>query len=151
MKINDKVRNEYGCPFCSGHRVLKGYNDLESSYPELLSDWDYEKNKIKPDEITKSSNETAFWKCHVCSHEWPAKISNRTLLNRGCPKCGKMKQAASQSKTVLQYSLDGKLITKYKSVSEAMRKTGISKISNVCRGERNQAGGYLWKYDEEKK
>ena len=149
MKINDKVRNEYGCPFCSGHRVLKGYNDLESSYPELLSDWDYEKNKIKPDEITKGSNETAFWKCHVCSHEWPAKISNRTLLNRGCPKCGKMKQAASQSKTVLQYSLDGKLITKYKSVSEAMRKTGISKISNVCRGERNQAGGYIWKYKDQ--
>ena len=84
------------------------------------------------------------------NHEWPAKISNRTILNRGCPICGKKKQVASQSKRVLQYSLDGKLIAKFESVSEAVRKTGILKISNVCRGERNQAGGFIWKFEDKK-
>lgn len=145
MIINDKA-NGYGCPYCSGHRVLKGYNDLETTCPELINEWDYEKNIIKPTEVTKGSNETVFWRCHICNHEWPSKISNRTILNRGCPKCGKKKQITSQSKRVLQFSLDGKLISEYESVSEAMRKTGVCKISNVCRGERNQAGGFIWKY-----
>ena len=147
MVINDKT-NGYGCPYCSGHRVLKGYNDLSSTCPELLKDWDYEKNKIKPDEVTKGSNETVLWKCHICNYEWLSTISNRTILKRGCPKCGVKRRAISQSKTVLQFSLDGKLIAEYESVSEAIRKTGILKISNVCRGERKQAGGYIWRYKD---
>lgn len=147
MIINDKTRGR-GCPYCLGRRVLKGYNDLASTTPNLLKDWDFEKNIINPQEVTKGSNENAFWQCHICGHKWKSKISNRTLLKRGCPKCGKKKQAASQSKTVLQYSLDGKLLAKYESVSEAMRKTGILKISNVCRGERKQAGGYIWRYEK---
>ena len=146
MIINDKT-NGYGCPYCSGHRVLKGYNDLATTFPELLKDWDYEKNKVQPDEVTKGSNDLVLWKCHICNYEWIAKICNRTLLNRGCPKCGLKKRVASQSKPVLQYSLDGKLIAKYESASAAIRETGILKISNVCRGERKQAGGYIWKYE----
>ena len=147
MVINDKT-NGYGCPYCSGHRVLKGYNDLSSTCPELLKDWDYEKNKIKPDEVTKGSNETVLWKCHICNYEWLSTISNRTILKRGCPKCGVKRRAISQSKTVLQFSLDGKMIAEYESVSEAIRNTGILKISNVCRGERKQAGGYIWRYKD---
>ncbi|WP_394345717.1 hypothetical protein [Gelidibacter gilvus] len=39
-------------------------------------------------------------------------------------------------------------IAEYESVAEASRQTGISKscISKVCRGERKQSGGYIWKY-----
>jgi len=51
-------------------------------------------------------------------------------------------------KKVLQYSLDLDLIYQFKSVSEASKITGISKtcISRCCRGEREQTGGFLWKY-----
>lgn len=51
-----------------------------------------------------------------------------------------------QCKTVEQYTLDGQLIAKYSSAMEATRKTGLTHISAVCRGERKQAGGYVWKY-----
>ncbi len=53
-----------------------------------------------------------------------------------------------RKKDVIQYSIEGKLIAKYKSVAEASGQTGISKtcISRVCRGEREQTGGYVWKY-----
>jgi len=53
-----------------------------------------------------------------------------------------------RKKTVNQISLDGDLIACYESVSEASRMTGISKtcISRCCRGERQQSGGFLWKY-----
>ena len=51
-------------------------------------------------------------------------------------------------KTVNQISLDGDIVGCYESASEASRKTGISKtcITRCCRGEREQSGGFFWKY-----
>ena len=57
-------------------------------------------------------------------------------------------------KAVLQIK-DGIVINRYKSASEASRKTGIGRanICNVCRGYVNKgkhtrtAGGFVWKYD----
>ncbi|MEO7283164.1 NUMOD1 domain-containing DNA-binding protein [Gelidibacter sp.] len=53
-----------------------------------------------------------------------------------------------REKCVIQADMDGITLAEYKSVAEASRRTGISKtcISRVCRGEREQAGGYIWKY-----
>lgn len=53
-----------------------------------------------------------------------------------------------RKKTVNQISLDGDLIACYESATEASRKTGISKtcITRCCRKEREQSGGFLWKY-----
>jgi group I intron endonuclease len=57
-------------------------------------------------------------------------------------------QKDKRRKELRQYDQQGGLIAKYKSVSEAARITGISKtcISRCCRGEREQTGGFLWKY-----
>ena len=54
----------------------------------------------------------------------------------------------SRTKNVYQYSLEGYLLARFDSVSEASRQTGISKscISKVCRMEREQTGGYKWEY-----
>jgi very-short-patch-repair endonuclease len=55
---------------------------------ELMSEWDYEKNiDLDPKILTRGSNKYAWWKCSKCGYEWKAKISNRSLLNRGCPCC----------------------------------------------------------------
>lgn len=56
--------------------------------------------------------------------------------------------AKVRSKAVLQYTKDGKFIDEYKSESEASRHTGINQasISLCCKGERQSAGGYKWKY-----
>lgn len=145
MQVNDKAKG-YGCPFCSGHRVLKGYNDLATTCPELMKEWDFEKNEIRPEQITKGSNESVYWKCHICNHEWKTAISNRGILNRGCPRCSKKRATSLMSKKVLQFSTDGSLIAEFDSAADAIRKTGISKIPNVCRNERKTAGGYIWKY-----
>jgi hypothetical protein len=55
----------------------------------------------------------------------------------------------NRKKEVIQSFLDGNLISQYISVAEASRKTGISKtcISRCCRGERENSGGFLWKYN----
>ncbi len=33
-----------GCPICAGQRLLSGYNDLQTRYPEIAKEWDEEKN-----------------------------------------------------------------------------------------------------------
>lgn len=54
----------------------------------------------------------------------------------------------NRRKEVIQSFLDGNLVSQYISVAEASRKTGVSKtcISRCCRGERENSGGFLWKY-----
>ena len=54
----------------------------------------------------------------------------------------------NRKKEVVQYCLDGKLLARYISASEASRKTGVSKtcITRCCRGEREQSRGFLWRY-----
>ena len=91
MKVVEKVKTP-GCPYCSGHRVLKGFNDLASLVPEIAVDWNYEKNDpLKPDEVTKGSSKNVWWKCHVCNHEWKSVVYNRGVLKRECPACRKAK------------------------------------------------------------
>lgn len=54
-------------------------------------------------------------------------------------------------KPVLQYSLEGIFIKEYPSVRDAKAANErCSKIDAVCRGERSKAGGYIWKYKENK-
>jgi hypothetical protein len=54
----------------------------------------------------------------------------------------------NRKKEVLQYSLNGNLLARYVSASEASRKTGISKtcITRCCRKERQHSRGFLWEY-----
>lgn len=73
-----------GCPYCSNppKRVLVGFNDLETWCKEnqretLLIEWDYEKNKVSPTEVTFGSGKYVWWKCSK-RHEWRAQIHNRT-------------------------------------------------------------------------
>ena len=78
------------CPVCSGKKVLKGFNDLEYLRPELMDEWDYEKNDIKPSEVTEHSGKKAWWKCRKCGHEWYAVIDSRSK-GHGCPSCAREK------------------------------------------------------------
>ena len=76
------------CPYCVGKKVLNGYNDLASAFPALLSEWDYDLNTIKPDEITAHSSKVVWWKCVKCGGVWSAPISRRTSgYHSGCPYC----------------------------------------------------------------
>ncbi len=82
---NDKIK--HGCPYCSGRLVTEGKNDLKSQFPDLLTEWDYDKNRIKPNEISYSSGRKVWWKCSECGHSWIQTVSNRTGNKSGCPKC----------------------------------------------------------------
>lgn len=54
------------------------------------------------------------------------------------------------TKKVLQYTLNGKLVAEYDSALIAEQKTGFHRhcISRNCRGKRKTYCGYVWKYKE---
>ena len=86
-----------GCPYCSGQRVLKGFNDFETLYPSISREWDYEVNgELKPSMFTGGSGRKAGWVC-THGHKWIAKINNRTKNNRGCPYCTHEKPIAGEN------------------------------------------------------
>ena len=88
----DHRNNGCGCPYCSGGKVLNGYNDLQTVNPTLAKEWNYEKNNgLTPADVMPNSNKKVWWKCSK-GHEWQATIGNRNK-GRGCPYCsGRKKQ-----------------------------------------------------------
>lgn len=86
-----KKENGTGCPVCNGKKVLVGYNDFKSQRPDLLIDWDYDKNIIKPDEAYVNSMKKVHWKCHNCGNEWETTLYSRCVQNRGCNVCSSIR------------------------------------------------------------
>ncbi len=95
-KIADRSAGS-GCPICAGKAVLPGVSDLATLRPDLIIDWDFEKNSLPPSSFKVQSNKVAAWKCHVCGYEWNAPIYSRSS-GRGCMKCGKRSMAEKRSK-----------------------------------------------------
>ena len=82
----DSRNNGRGCPYCSGNKVLTGYNDLQTLNPVLAKEWNYEKNNgLTPKEVLPNSGKRVWWKCQR-GHEWQATIDNRNK-GKGCPYC----------------------------------------------------------------
>lgn len=83
--ISHRVTRNDGCPYCSGRKVLKGFNDLLTKNKKLSEQWNYKKNKTKPYDYTANSHKRVWWVCDK-KHEWQATIKSRNEGN-GCPIC----------------------------------------------------------------
>ena len=82
-----------GCPYCSGHTVLPGFNDLLTVNPKLASQWHPTKNgDVFPTNVTANSSKKFWWLCEN-GHEWSATIANRNK-GTGCPICSNKKVLA---------------------------------------------------------
>jgi hypothetical protein len=53
------------------------------------------------------------------------------------------------TRSVKQFSLDGKEIAVFDKMIDAVKKTGTNygDIANCCRGKKKTANGYIWKYE----
>ena len=75
------------CPYCNYDRLLTGFNDIATLYPEIAQEWDYEKNgELKPTQFTPRSHEKVWWKCKKCGDSWQTQIYVR-IKGHGCPYC----------------------------------------------------------------
>ncbi len=77
-----------GCPYCYGRYATKE-NNLASKYPELLAEWDRERNAdLNPSDFTPHVGKKVWWRC-TKGHSWQATIYNRTKNKSGCPVCAR--------------------------------------------------------------
>lgn len=78
--------NGRNCPYCSNKKILIGYNDLATTNPELVKEWNNIKNgDLTPQDVSHGSNKKVWWICDK-GHEWEAAISSRSK-SHGCPYC----------------------------------------------------------------
>ena len=78
---NIRVSQNQNCPYCSNHQVLKGFNDLATTHPEIAKEahgWD-------PTKVIAGTNKKLEWKCSF-GHIWKTTGGHRTG-GRGCPSC----------------------------------------------------------------
>ena len=83
--ISDMTRKgRGGCPFLTGKQIWPGFNDLASQYPEVVKEWDFEKNDCLPSEIFAHSARSVYWVKELVGVDgqmirvsWKAAISNR--------------------------------------------------------------------------
>lgn len=91
-----------GCPYCTGQKVLKAHNDLQTVNSTLAEEWNYEKNgNLKPEKFTANSNKKVWWKCQK-GHEWQATIANRNK-GRGCPVCNSERNTSFPEYAIVYY------------------------------------------------
>ncbi len=137
------------CPFCSNRRILTGYNDLETLYPELMKEWDWVKNRdINPNTLSKNSTKKVFWICSKCGNSWNTTIRYRAIKKCGCPKCALITRAVNKHNYALK---NGTCLTETKFLEDWNWEKNKIEPSNYTTGSNEYADwkchicGYEWK------
>ncbi len=93
-RISEVVNGSYTCPFCSGRRVLSGFNDFATKHPELMNEYDYTTNYITTDSnaINVKSHKLLWWICPKNSeHRYymspTQKLWYQKRHRESCPYC----------------------------------------------------------------
>lgn len=99
--------------------------------------------------LDDDGNTILYTSLRFCTHS----ENNRNPLTRihmseNSAMLGKLGAEHPKSISIIQLTLDGKFIRKWGSACEVQRELGIyqGNVTKCCRGKRNVAGGYKWKY-----
>ncbi len=84
-EVRCRTKRNHGCPYCKGKRPSSSYN-LAFNNPNLIAEWDYEKNSIKPNEVLPSSTTEVFWKCYK-GHSYKLSVNQKNSKKIKCPIC----------------------------------------------------------------
>lgn len=94
MSINSRDNGKQGCPYCSGARVLVGFNDFATMMSDFVKEWDMDRNSSLPTDFSHGSKQKIWWKCGK-DHSWMAPICDRKKY--GCPRCAKENSGVTKS------------------------------------------------------
>lgn len=130
-----------GCPVCKGTMAIPGINDLESKHPEILEEWDYSKNTIKPSEIKSGSNAKVWWICKKCGYSWKATPGNRICNGTGCPSCAGYRLIKGKNDLV---SLKSPLLDEWDYEKNEISPDNVSPSSHTIVWWKCNACGYSW-------
>jgi hypothetical protein len=81
-RVNEMVKPGSHCPFCSGAKVLIGFNDLQSTHPHFAS----QLTNLDPKTISAGSKKIGNWRCNL-GHFWKSPVNSRISNSVICPTC----------------------------------------------------------------
>lgn len=86
--ISTRTTRRSDCPYCTGRKVLAGFNDLKTVQPLVAAQWHPTRNEsLEPTMVTVGCTKKVWWRC-TDGHEWKAVIYSRTGAQKcGCPVC----------------------------------------------------------------
>lgn len=102
--IGNRTTKGTGCPICANQQLLEGFNDLATTRPDLLSEWDYELNdkiNLFPNQVMKGSHKVANWICPL-GHKYKKEIHIRTG-GHGCSVCSIGSQTSFPEQAIYFY------------------------------------------------
>ena len=77
------------CPYCANKRPIAGETDFGTIHPELIEEWDFEKNTpLCPEHVVFGSHKKVWWRCKE-GHSWKTAVYYR---HKGCicPYCARL-------------------------------------------------------------
>jgi len=85
---NLRSTNGSNCPECArkGNGKIK-HASLADGRPDLVFEWDEDRNGCKATGVTCGSDKKAWWVCGRYGGSWQAKVINRANRGYGCPSC----------------------------------------------------------------
>jgi len=86
--VSARTMNGSDCPYCAGHKVLAGFNDLATLEPKVAAQWHPTLNgTLTAEMVTVGSHRKVWWLCPE-GHIWKAVIYSRAGPQKcGCPVC----------------------------------------------------------------
>ncbi len=115
---HQKVSGSTDCPRCNIEKRARDVaaewrekrGSIAKTHPELIAEWDYQKNTVAPEEIMGGSHTKIWWICLKCHNSFCMTPNLRTAKGCSCPVCG----ATSRAKTKRE-----NLKAKYGSLAES--------------------------------
>lgn len=88
QSINARSSLGNNCPYCAGQKILAGFNDIATTHPEVVKEWNYVKNvDLLPTQISAGTNKKVWW-IGKCGHEFMTAISEKVRAETSnCPYC----------------------------------------------------------------
>jgi hypothetical protein len=112
--------NGSGCPYCTNVKFLSGFNDLETRSPQLVKQWNYQRNgSLTPSQVKFTSRASAYWWICEMGHEWKASLASRNN-GAGCPSCAEF--GFKPNKPAIFYFIEN--------ISLRARKVGITNLED---------------------
>ena len=86
MVISSRTNANQNCPFCANKRACRD-NCLASLHPELVKEWDMNKNNnLTPFNVLPNSHIKIWWICNN-GHSWCSWLSDRVHHKTNCTQC----------------------------------------------------------------
>ncbi|MCI7731748.1 MAG: zinc-ribbon domain-containing protein, partial [Solobacterium sp.] len=81
--------------YCNDKKILRGYNDLATTHPQLIEEWCVIENLLfgvgSMSDYLCTSTKRVWWKCKDCGNKYKMSIVDRVLKDKrhhkACDRC----------------------------------------------------------------